>query len=311
MNTDAGMYEDRPVVVGVDGSRAAPAIVDLAAVEAARRGAPLVIAHVWPGRYTGSFRGRGTIPARSDAQRLLELSAARVRRDHPRLRVRKHLLDGGAAIQLAEASEHGRLLVVGHRDDVTVRSGWGPTTAYLAHHSACPLFVHRGGHPDSGPVVVATSARPDARATLGYAFSRASLLSARLVAVHMWTRPGAAEGIPPVVAAGAYAAESAVAEKDLDAALTEWRTRFPDVPVERLVVNELDMPYTIEGAMRRGRALVAGIGRSGGFAELLYESWRSAARQRAGCPVLLIPAGWREAPDPAGTVTVGTGAPEV
>ncbi|WP_127507994.1 universal stress protein [Actinoplanes solisilvae] len=305
MNTDAGMYEDRPVVVGVDGSRAVQAIVDLAAAEAVQRRSPLVITHVWPGRYTGSFRGRGTIPARSDARRLLELSVARVRREHPRLRVRKQLLDGGAAIQLAEASAFSRLLVVGHRDDVTVRSGWGPTTAYLAHHSSCPLLVYRAGDPVSGPVVVSTSARPEAGATLGYAFSRASVFSTRLVAVHMWTRPGAAEGIPPVVAAGAYAAECAVAEKTLDAALAEWRTRFPDVPVERLLVNELDMPYTIEGAMRRGRLLVAGVGRSGSFAELLYESWRPAARQRAGCPVLLVPPGWREALDPA---RAGTGA---
>ena len=310
MDTDAGMNGNRPVVVGVDGSRAVPAVVDLAAAEAARRRSPLVIAHVWPGRYTGYFRGRGSIPARADAQRLLELSESRVRSAHPRLRVRTQLLDGGAANLLAEMSAESRLLVVGHRDDLKARSGWGPTTAYLAHHSACPLLVHRGRDPGPGPVVVATSARPEAGTTLEYAFSLAEPVAARLVVVHMWTRPGAAEGIPHVVAAGAYATESAAGERSLDAALAVWLTRYPGVRVERLLVNELDMPYTMEGAMRRGRLLVAGIGRSGSFAELLYESWRPAARQRAGCPVLLVPPGWHDAPLRADATVAGGTSPE-
>ncbi|WP_127509007.1 hypothetical protein [Actinoplanes solisilvae] len=80
----------------------------------------------------------------------------------------------------------------------------------------------------------------------------------------------------------------------------EWLPRFPDTPVERLVVNELDMPYSMEAVMRHSRVVVAGIGRSGSFAELLYESWRPAARQRSGCPVLLVPPGWWEGPNAGG-----------
>jgi hypothetical protein len=123
--------------------------------------------------------------------------------------------------------------------------------------------------------------------------------------VHMWTRPDAAEGVPRVVTTGAYAAESAAAEQALDRALGEWLPRFPDTPVEGLVVNELDMPYSMEAIMRNSRVLVAGIGRSGSFAELLYESWRPAARQRPGCPVLLVPPGWWEAPNASGDRRLG------
>lgn len=54
------------VVVGVDGSRAHQAIVDLAMGEAARRGAPLLIVHAWPGRYSGLLR-----PRRLEAERRL------------------------------------------------------------------------------------------------------------------------------------------------------------------------------------------------------------------------------------------------
>jgi len=183
--------------------------------------------------------------------------------------------------------------VVGHRDEVLTRPSWGSTTAYLAHHSACPLLVYRGAV-RTGPVVVAASARPAGASTLGYAFAEAALLGERLVAVHMWTRPGAVDGPVPVVVPGGYGTERRRAERALAEALAGWSARFTEVPVERLVVSDLDMAYTIERASRRGRLLVAGIGRHGRFAELLYGSLGPGpgTLSRATCPVLLAPAGW-------------------
>ena len=294
------------MVVGVDGSRIGPATVDLAVGEAVRRGAPLLIVHVWPGRYTGVFRGRGVVPSLADGRRLLDVSAMRARLAGPDLAVGTELLDGGAAHELTCCSERASLLVVGHRDEVFTRPSWGSTTAYLAHHSACPLLVRRGPVPRDGPVVVAVSARPGDTATLGYAFAEAALLRTRLVAVHMWTRPGASEGVVPVVVAGGYAAERREAERALVEAVAGWSVRFPDVVVERLVVHDLDMAYTIERASRRGRLLVAGIGRHGRFAELLYGSLspNPAAVHRATCPVVIVPSAW-----PARDLTSTLGGP--
>lgn len=284
----------RPVVVGVDGSRSCPPAVDLAAGEAARRGVPLLIVHVWPGRYTGVFRGRGAIPSPADARRLLDVSAGRARLAGAELAVSTELLDGGAARELTGCSERAGLLVVGHRDEVLTRPSWGSTTAYLAHHSSCPLLVYRGAGHREGPVVVAASARPSGAATLGFAFAEAALLRTRLVAIHMWTRPGAAEGSVPAVVAGGYQTERRAAERALAEAIATWTPRFPDVPVERLVVHDLDMGYTIERASRRGRLLVAGIGRHGRFAELLYGALSPSpgALHRATCPVVLVPTAW-------------------
>jgi hypothetical protein len=148
--------------------------------------------------------------------------------------------------------------------------------------------------PRDGPVVVAASARPSGDDTLGYAFTEAALRGARLVAVHMWMRPGAADGSAPVIVPGGYAAERKAAEQALTTALGDWPRRFPEVPVERLVVSDLDMAYTIAGASRRGRLLVAGIGRHARFAELLY-GWAgmsAAGLQRTTCPVVLVPPAW-------------------
>jgi nucleotide-binding universal stress UspA family protein len=167
MRNDVSVSQILPVVVGVDGTRTTPAIIDLAAGEAARRGIPLLIVHVWPGRYTGVFRGRGVVPPRADGLRLLEASAGRVQLAAPQLEIRTEMLDGGAAHVLSRCADDARLLVVGRRDEVATRPSWGSTTSYLAHHSASPLLVFRGAVPSRGPIVVAASARPVGDTTLG------------------------------------------------------------------------------------------------------------------------------------------------
>ncbi len=296
-------------MVGVNGSRICPALVDVAVTEAARYQVPLIIVHVWPGRYTGAYRGRGTVPSRADAQRLLNLVAGRARLIQAHVPVSTELLDGGAANLLTEASGHARLLVLGHRDEAYTRPAWGSTTAYLAYHSACPLLIYRGAVPSEGPIVVATSARPDSDATLGFAFERAALVKAPLVALHMWARPGAADGTPPAVRPGAYAEERAVAAQALAETLARWTTRFPDVAVERLVVNDFERAYTIERALRRGRLMVAGIGRSGSFAELLCSARQATAGVRRTSPTLLVPPSTSMMPDPLTASVISPNAP--
>ncbi|MFC7277699.1 universal stress protein [Paractinoplanes rhizophilus] len=293
MGSEASTPGTRPVVAGVDGSRSTSATVDLAVAEAARRGAPLLIVHVWPGRYRGVFRSRDVVPSRADGRRLLEVAARRAELTGPHVAISTELLEGGAANVLAGCTARARLLVVGHRDDPVTRPSWGSTAAYLAHHSECPLLVNRGsGH--NGPVVVASSARPSGAATVGYAFAEAAQLGARLVAVHMWARPGAADGWAPVVARGGYADERRAAADRLSVALAEWSERFPEVTVEQLVVSDLDLACTVERASRRGRLLVAGIGRHGRFAELLYGTAGAGpvGLRSSTCPVVLVPTGW-------------------
>jgi nucleotide-binding universal stress UspA family protein len=276
-------------VVGVDGSRSTSGTVDLAVAEAARCAAPLLIVHVWPGRYRGVFRSRESVPSRADGERLLEVTQRRAELAGPAVPVATRLLEGAAAT-LTDCSADAGLLVVGHRDDPYARPSWGSTAAYLAHHSQCPLLVNRGaGH--SGPVVVATSARPPGTATLGYAFAEAALLGTRLVAVHMWVRPADADGRAPVVVRGGYADERRAAEAQLTDALAEWSPRYPQVAVDRLVVSDLDLARTVDRASHRGRLLVAGIGRHGRFAELLYGAGPVGLRGST-CPVALVPAGW-------------------
>lgn len=287
-----------PVLVGVDGVRGRSATVDLAAAEARRRRVPLSIVHVWPGRFGGPLGNRGAAVTTADGLRLLELAAQRVHREVPGVEVRTRLVDGAAARTLARLSTDAQLLVVGHRDDLLTRHGWGSTAVYLAHHAACPLLVDRGTTPVRGPVVLAASAREPTTATVACAFEQASLRGAPLVAVHVWSQgPDEAGSALPPASAG-YAAAHDEADRMLAEALAGWCTRYPDVQVRRLVLHDLDLAYTLGRAASRGRLFVAGSGRHGRFSELLYGSVDGTMLRSSACPVLLIPTHW---PRPAQT----------
>lgn len=282
----------RPVIVGVDGSRSQPAVLDLAVAEAVRRNAPLLLVHIWPGRYPRGVRSRSVMPGEEDGRRLLDVAARRVAHVASHLDIAVDLVEGSPSAVLVERSMAGRLLVVGHRDEVPARTSWGSTAAYLAHHSACPLLVHRGTVPEQGPVVLAASARDGTTSTVECAFREASLHGARLVAVHVWTT-GRDASSPAAVVSG-YVADRQAAERQLAEALVGWASSYPDVAVERLVLHDLDVAYTLERASRRGRLLIAGMGRHSRFAELLYGSLGAALVRQAPCPVLLVPYGWRQ-----------------
>ena len=233
------------------------------------------------------------MPGEEDGRRLLDVAARRAAHMAPDLDIAIDLVAGSPSAILVERSAAGQLLVVGHRDEVPARSSWGSTAAYLAHHSACPLLVHRGAVPEHGPVVLAASARDRGTATVECAFREAALRGARLVAVHAWARPTGRHADSSGAVAAGYAADRREAERQLAEALAGWASTYPDVAVERVVLHDLDVAYTLERASRRGRLLIAGMGRHNRFAELLYGSLGAALVRQAPCPVLLVPYGWR------------------
>jgi nucleotide-binding universal stress UspA family protein len=288
-----------PVVVGVDVSRNHLATVDLAVAEAVRRSAPLLIVHIWPGRYLGAFRPRSLVPDEADGRHLLDVAVRRAEHNAPNLEIATDLVEGGASAALTRRSAAARLLVVGHRDELPARPSWGSTAAYLAHHSACPLLVHRGTAPERGPVVLAASARDATTATVACAYEEAALSGSRLVAVHVWTNPTGRNASSPMAVSSGYVADRQEAERHLAEVLAGWGWSYPDVVVERVVLHDLDVAYTLERASRRGRLLVAGMGRNGRFAELLYGSLGMSLMRQAPCPVLLVPHGWRRPQVPA------------
>jgi len=306
MHSEVSVQQELPVMVGIDGSRSHLSTVDLGVAAAVRHRTSLLIVHVWPGRYLGSLRPRGPIPTEADGRHLLDIAARRAEHISPGLEVGTELVNGSASAVLTRLSGAARLLVIGHRDDAANRPSWGSTAAYLAHHSACPMLVYRGGTGERGPVVLAASGRWTGTATVACAFEEAALAKSRLVAVHAWTPP-VAEDSPAQKRGAGLAAGRADADRLLARALAQWIGSYPELTVERLLVSDVDIAYTVDRASRRGQLLVAGLGRMGRFAELLYGSPGSALSPQAACPVLLVPPGWHRAataerrPDAAAT----------
>jgi nucleotide-binding universal stress UspA family protein len=131
-----GTPDDAPVVVGVDGSPASAAAVDLAFAEADAAGTAVVgVAVRDPADYAwGEFR--------EDTGLLLAEQLAGHRRRYPDTEVRQEILTGRPAAMLASASRYARCLVVGSRG----RGGFlglllGSTSRGLVHHTDCPLLV--------------------------------------------------------------------------------------------------------------------------------------------------------------------------
>jgi nucleotide-binding universal stress UspA family protein len=279
MHSVVSVEERLPVVVGIDDVPDGMQIIDVAAVEAARRGVSLGIVHAWPGRHGALPRRRALRPDPAEGRHLLKLAAQRARRVSPGLTVKTELVDDSAAEALIRHSDGAGLLVIRHRDEATLGHGWGSTAAYVAHHSLCPLLVHRGPVRDQGPVVVATSGRSSA--TVAVAFDAASRAGCPLVAVHV--RTPEQEFCPD---------SRQQAEDRVTAALAAGAGAGPDVAVNRLIITDAEAGYTVERASGRGQLLVAGRGHKGWIVEMLYHRGRSSPSERRLCPVLLVPPAW-------------------
>ncbi|SBT38534.1 universal stress protein [Micromonospora auratinigra] len=130
-----------PVLVGVDGSAPADVAVRLAAEEAVRRDATLVLAHVHRAVPGGTDPHDAAGPAES--AELLAGVAARVRAAHPVLTVAERPVPGDSPEQaLIAASGEAVLVVVGSRG----RGGFaglllGSVSQALVQHAHCPVLV--------------------------------------------------------------------------------------------------------------------------------------------------------------------------
>lgn len=141
---------DRPVVVGVDGSRVGEPAVAAAFAEAAFRDAPLIVVHAVNDFTVDAFRVfTGVLPAggvEAAAAEMLSERLAGWRAKYPEVRVEFDIHPAGPRKHLLRHSETAQLLVVGSRG----RGGFlglllGSTSNALLHRAACPVLV---AHPD-------------------------------------------------------------------------------------------------------------------------------------------------------------------
>ncbi|MFB8238636.1 universal stress protein [Kitasatospora purpeofusca] len=281
-----------PVLVGVDGSEAGLAAVDVAVREARLRGRGLRIVHafIWPLMHVPLGPAQGG-PAegglRHQAEKVLEDARARARALDPRLEIGAELVTGEPLTVLAHLSRDSCLVVVGSRG--LGRFGAlliGSVAVHLAAHAACPVLIVRGRPEPDGPVLVAVDGSGVGAEALGFAFAEASARRVPLTALHV-AHPSAS--LP------------GQEERALAEALAGHRDTYPDVELRSELIEAHARPALIE-ASRAAQLLVVGARGRGGFAGMLLGSTSQAMIQHAHCPVVVVrhaeqPA---QAPTPAG-----------
>ncbi|WP_167533628.1 universal stress protein [Streptomyces marokkonensis] len=284
------------VVVGVDGSTSGLAAVEVAAREAALRGAGLRVVHacLWPALHVPmgpSPMGPPEGGLRNMVDRLVAEAVERARAAAPEVAV-DHVVVTGEPLTVLEAQSRGaELVVVGSRG----MGGFvgllvGSTAVHLAAHGRCPVLVVREEPQGDGPVVLGVDGSAAGEKAVEFAFAEAALRKAPLLALHTWTTWNAplpapkGESAPYANPPGALAEEE---ERLLAEALAGHQDRYPDVVVEHRTVHGGAREALIE-ASRSAQLVVVGARGRGGFTGLLLGSVSQALLHHAHCPVAVV-----------------------
>ncbi|MFF7451560.1 MULTISPECIES: universal stress protein [unclassified Streptomyces] len=287
--------EERPLIVGVDGSEPSLRAVDWAADEAVVRGVPLrlVYACLWE-RYEGTALANdlGTPHAPVLPQDLVGAAADRARTRQPGLKVSADVVFEEPEYALVHEARQGSALVVGSRG----RSGFaemllGSVSLTVAAHADCPVIVLRGNHdkrampPGGGRVVVGVGEDAKASAAVRLAFEEAQRRGAVLEAVRAWRCPAHETTDHPLLADAPARLHREQAEEALTQALHEAP---PDVKVERRAVEGHPRRVLVEAA-QGAELLVVGAKRRNGHLGLQLGRVTHAALHDASCPVVVVP----------------------
>ena len=291
-----GQHPGRAVVVGVDGSADALRAVRWAVPEARRRRAVLRLVHAfaWTDERAVGMLGLGR-EAYGDrlrvlAHRALATAIAVAAELDPDVTVESDLVLGTPAGVLQEQSRSAELLVVGDRGRGRLPSMLaGSVAVAMAAHAACPVVVVRGStatDPAAGPlpVVVGVDGTPLSEAALAFAFDAASARRAPLVVVHTWLDGLADPEMAPLVDWRGLAEDEEIA---LAERLAGWGEKYPDVAVERVIV-EGRATEVLRDRTQGAQLVVVGSRGHGEFAGFVLGSVSSALVHRAGCPVAVV-----------------------
>lgn len=286
-----------PVVVGVDGSAAGMAAVDLAAEEAVARVVPLVVVHAYPGP-SPDGAGDGETPDGEHVQqvrRMLEVAVARATSEHPGLAVAAQAVPGDAADVLVVRSRQACLLVVGHQGRRAGRGSPVESVAVrVAGRAEAPVIVHRPldttrSVPQPRPLLLGVPDAAGAEPVVEFAFAEAALRGAPLHALLVWPHPSDDAPAGTDAAARHDAQARREAELMLAEALTGWADKYPEVRVSRQLRHGLDVPVALAAASRSTQLVVVGSQRLAGAAPPGPGSVGAALVHRAGCPVAVVP----------------------
>jgi nucleotide-binding universal stress UspA family protein len=278
----------RPIVVGADGSEEALHAVEWAAIEAARRTAPLRIVAVTPAAARAPAAPGSPLTVddalRNVYQETLTTTAEFAANMAPGVAIETELLSGSPGRVLVHDASGASMLVVG----AVGFGGYGemsagPVSRYVAARATCPVVVVRDqSRTVHGEIVVAVRDPDEASGALSFAFEEAALRGARVLAVHAWhwlppsglLSPGthdstdaqSGQSLARVLTVPRQRpdtrAQSSQAAARLAEVLRGWQERYPRVPASPKVIH--GHPGRVLAALS-GLADLTVIGRRNGY----------------------------------------------
>lgn len=285
-----------PVVVGIDGSRAALDAARWAAGAAVRLGAPLLLADTYPDEAT-FYNGTAMMidaqfiqELREDGNTMLDAATAAALQDHPGLAVERDVRSGTAASHLIELSRAARIVAVGAQGAGAVTDYLlGSTVLRTVNHAHSPVAVVRGApapeSPDARPIVVGVDGSQVSEKAVEEAFALASAFGVGLDAVHAWSgekQHGLAHASKYVDWAAYEEGEKAVVSECLAGA----RDEYPDVPVTEVSTQGASADVLLRHAATAQLLVVGSHGRGKVMGALLGSVSQNLVHH-APCPVLV------------------------
>ncbi|GAA1599416.1 MULTISPECIES: universal stress protein [Kribbella] len=284
-----------PIVIGYDGSPGSVSALDWAAAAADRAMAPLRIVEAFEIVIVTRPSPGHVVPleaVRTARRKRLDEVSAKLRVEHPGLRIETSLIGGAAAKTLVDAAQDARLVVLGSRG----LGGWsglmvGSVAVQVTTHATCPVVVIPHDfqpHPQPEPTVVVgvDGSKFSARA-IEFAFDQAESMHARVVAVHAWTSPYLT-----------YLNGESMLEFDEDKVREEAGLLVAE-SVAGAAEDHPDVPWTSElPTGSAGQALVrhsesadlvvVGTRGHGGFTGLLLGSVGQSVLHHTHCPIAVV-----------------------
>ncbi len=282
-----------PILAAVDGSRIALQAVRWAAVEASLQGCAL---HILTSFGVAPGEGLNAVVAanerqwlRQDGERVLAEAESIARHAAPDVAgdITTELTFDLIIPSLIERSRQVRMIVVGNQGRGAIsRAVLGSVSTAISRHAHCPVAVVHGDAaigPERShlPVLVGVDGTINSAHAVEVAFDEASRRKVGVVALHTWSDTSGYD-LPVVGWEGIREGEAAL----LAESLAGWGERYPEVPVERVVLCDKPVRSLLERSEQAQLVVVGSRGR-GGFASMVLGSTSTALLHLAECPVIV------------------------
>lgn len=287
------MRTDAPIVVGTDGSPAAEIAIRWAAEEAFLQGSALrivlaldVVGEFLPGV---DYYPMMTASYEKEARKMMQAGALLARSlAGGSIDVTTELLRGPTISTLVTESKDARMLVLGSRGRGAFSSAiLGSVSAALARHAHSPVAVIHESTPSPAgklnkPVLVGVDGTANSEQAIGVAMHEASIRGVPLRALYAW------RDVSGAVAPNLYWESTLGAQRAVLAErMAGWQEQYPDVKIERFVVEDSPVRNLLEHSVGVQLVVVGSRGR-GGFTGMLLGSTSQALVHSIKCPLIVV-----------------------